>query len=96
MMTTPANDHSLLVTISTSLARLEGKVDALVTRIDNLDRRLEDFEHRLRAVEQVDVVTRDQLHVRDLEERSGRRWIVGLLIASTITILAGIAQILFP
>ena len=95
-MTNPAvTDHSILVNISTSLARLESKVDALVQRIDNLDRRLEDFESRLRVVEQVDVVTRDQLHARDMEERTARRWLIGLLAASTLTIIAGLVNIYF-
>lgn len=73
-------DHTLLVQISTQLARLESKVDALVQRIDALDRRLEDHEARLRAVEAADLVTVDELAARDLELKKSRRWLIGIAV----------------
>jgi len=80
-------DHTLLVHISTSLARLESKVDALVQRIDGIDRRLEDHETRLRAVEG------DYVSVR--ESTTAKRWLVGTVIAAIVTIGATWANILF-
>lgn len=88
------SDHSLLLTISTSLARLESKVDALTQRIDSLDRRLEDHEARLRRIESVDVVTIDAMQAREKDAVKGRRWLIGIgvtvglgVIAEAITII---------
>lgn len=86
-MSIPTNDHSLLVSISTALARLESKVDAIDRRLDTLDRRLDDHETRLRAVEGD--------YVSAQESATSRRWLVGLIVAATGTILATWASILF-
>jgi len=81
-------DHGILVNISTGVARLESKVDALVLRIDSLDKRLDDHEQRLRHIESVDMVTGDELVSRDLEQRKSRRWIVGIGITISLSVLA--------
>lgn len=81
-------DHGILVNISTGVARLESKVDALVLRIDSLDKRLDDHETRLRAVEAVDVVTMPELAARDLEARKSRRWLVGIGVTIALSVLA--------
>lgn len=87
MMSTPATDHSLLVSIAQSLARLESKVDAINHRLDALDKRLDDHEQRLRGIEGD--------YVSSKESKVTRRWLIGLLVASVVTILATWANILF-
>lgn len=91
------NDHSLLLTISTSLARLESKVDGIKDRLDGIDRRLNDHESRLRVIEATDVVTVEAMTERDLEARKSRRWLVGIgitiglgVVAEAITILIAV------
>jgi len=86
-MTSPAQDHGLLVSIAQSLARLESKVDALDKRLDSLDRRLEDHELRLRAVESD--------YLSEADSKVGRRWLIGVLAAAVVTICATWANILF-
>ena len=93
-MTQPtSSDHSILVDIATSLARLESKVDALVLRIDSLDKRLDDHETRLRRVESVDMVTADELAQRDLEARKSRRWIVGIGVTIALAVVAQVIAV---
>jgi hypothetical protein len=89
----PSSDHSILVDIATSLARLESKVDALVLRIDSLDKRLDDHETRLRRVEAVDMVTADELAQRDLEARKSRRWIVGIGVTIALAVVAQVIAV---
>ena len=91
------NDHSLLLTISTSLARLESKVDGIKDRLDGIDRRLNDHESRLRVIEATDVVTVEAMTERDLEARKSRRWLVGIgitiglgVVAEAVTILIAV------
>lgn len=86
-MSTQPNDHGLLVTIAQSLARLESKVDGLDKRLDTLDRRLDDHEDRLRAVEAD--------YVSEAKSVTSRRWLVGVIIAATVTIAATWLNILF-
>lgn len=88
-----SSDHSILVDIATSLARLESKVDALVLRIDSLDKRLDDHETRLRRVESVDMVTADELAQRDLEARKSRRWIVGIGVTIALAVVAQVIAV---
>ena len=88
------DEHGLLLRISEAVARLEAKVDALVQRIDSLDRRLADHEQRIRTLE-VETVGVDDLAARDAADAVARRWLVGLVIGSGLTILAGIVSVLF-
>jgi hypothetical protein len=88
------DEHGLLLRISEAVARLEAKVDALVQRIDSIDRRLADHESRIRVLE-VETVTTEEIATRDAADAVARRWLVGLLIGSGLTILAGIASIYF-
>ena len=88
------DEHGLLLRISEAVARLEAKVDALVQRIDSLDRRLADHEQRIRTLE-VETVGVDDLAARDAADAVARRWLVGLAIGSGLTILAGIVSVLF-
>lgn len=81
------NDHTILVHISTSLARLESKVDSIVQRIDSLDKRLDDHETRLREIEGD--------YMSASETRTGRRWLLGLVAAAVVTSLATFASIIF-
>lgn len=83
----PSPDHGLLVGIATSLARLEGKVDGIDSRLSSIDKRLDDHEQRIRKVEATDMVTADDLIERDLEARKSRRWIIGI----AVTIALGVA-----
>jgi len=86
-MSIPTTDHSLLVSIAQSLARLESKVDGIDRRLDSLDKRLDDHETRIRNIEGD--------YVSAKESRITRRWLVGLLAASVVTILATWANIIF-
>lgn len=86
-MSTPTTDHSLLVSIAQSLARLESKVDAITHRLDALDKRLDDHEQRIRSIEGD--------YVSAAESKVTRRWLVGLLAAAVVTICATWANILF-
>ena len=88
------DEHGLLLRISEAVARLEAKVDALVQRIDSIDRRLADHESRIRVLE-VETVTTDDIATRDAAAAVGRRWLVGLVIGSGLTIIAGLASIYF-
>lgn len=86
------DEHALLLRISEAVARLEAKVDALVQRIDSIDRRLADHESRIRTLE-VESVSTDDIATRDAADAVRRRWLVGLLIGSGLTIIAGLASI---
>lgn len=86
------DEHGLLLRISEAVARLEAKVDSLVQRIDSIDRRLADHESRIRTLE-VESISTDDIATRDAAAAMGRRWLVGLLIGSGLTILAGLASI---
>ena len=86
------DEHGLLLRISEAVARLEAKVDALVQRIDSIDRRLADHESRIRTLE-VESVSTDDIATRDAADAVRRRWLVGLLIGSGLTIIAGLASI---
>lgn len=88
------DEHALLLRISEAVARLEAKVDALVQRIDSIDRRLADHESRIRVLE-VETVTTDDIATRDAAAAVGRRWLVGLVIGSGLTIVAGLVSIYF-
>jgi len=88
------DEHGLLLRIAETVARLEAKVDALVQRLDSVDRRLGDHETRIRSLE-VETVSADEITARDAADAVARRWLVGLLIGSGLTILAGIASIYF-
>jgi len=92
-MSDVSQDHSLLLSMAAGLARLESKVDAIDQRLSSIDRRLEDHETRLRTVE-VDYVSEGTIAKRDEASAVARRWLVGLLIASTVTILMGVASII--
>lgn len=86
-MTQPVNDHGLLVNIAQSLARLESKVDGIDRRLDSLDRRLDDHEQRIRGIEGD--------YVSQAKSAVGRRWLIGLVVAATVTIAATWLNILF-
>jgi len=88
------DEHGLLIRISEAVARLEAKVDALVQRIDSIDRRLADHESRIRVLE-VETVTTEEIATRDAADAVARRWLVGLLIGSALTIVAGIVSVVF-
>ena len=88
------DEHGLLLRISEAVARLEAKVDALVQRIDSIDRRLADHESRIRTLE-VESISTEDIATRDAAAAMGRRWLVGLLIGSGLTIVAGLVSIYF-
>ena len=88
------DEHGLLLRISEAVARLEAKVDSLVQRIDSIDRRLADHESRIRVLE-VETVSSDEIATRDAADAVARRWLVGLVIGSGLTIVAGIVSIYF-
>lgn len=86
-MSVQPTDHGLLVSIAQSLARLESKVDGIDRRLDSLDKRLDDHEQRIRSIEGD--------YVSAAESKVTRRWLVGLLAAAVVTILATWANIIF-
>lgn len=92
-MSEASEDRGILLKISTDIARLEGKVDAIGQRLSGIDKRLDDHETRIRKVEAADMVTADDLLERDLEARKARRWIVGIAITIGLGLIAEIVAV---
>lgn len=88
-----ASDHGLLMNAVQVLARLESKLDSMSAELKKIDHRLEDHEARLREIESTDVITVATMERRDAEAATARRWLIGLLIGSSLTIIAGLATI---
>ncbi|TQS29119.1 hypothetical protein [Microbispora sp. KK1-11] len=75
-----------------SLARIEAKIDVLVSQTTADRTRLDDHETRIRALEKADVTEDVDDHEKRI--RSIEQWRYALPIASVGTVLTGVAAII--
>lgn len=76
--------------LEVGFARLSGRVDVVIQRLDQQDRRTDDHAQQIASLDQrLDVVERDAVTRQDLEQRQAASARTVTIVVSIIAIVAG-------